>query len=254
MSLFTQIASGLCLVIYGSFFEWFWHKYWMHTPRPPREAFRGHTLVHHVLYRGDDSYYLPDGEDPKHILLKPYALPLIFLFHLPAILAIDRFVVPHTAIGAMVAIVLYFVVYEYMHWNMHVPRGHLVERFRWFQFLREHHLLHHRFMQRNFCVLFPLADWVFGTLVTEKSLAHRRALREQAIANGMPINETEPRSRRFKRLELNRRERRSKPAGRSEKSLLTLRFLKSEALRIHAMREQRQARKTVQAAESRTER
>src|SRR5262245_35007274 len=169
--LLTQVASALCWVLYASFYEWFWHKLWMHHPRTPKQAFHNHTIVHHGLYKGDQSYFVAEGDPTNHILLKPYALPLIFLKHQPIIWLIELYVVPHTAIGAMTAIVLYFLVYEYMHWNMHVPRNHFVERFSWFQFLRQHHHLHHRYMQKNFCVLFPLADWCLGSLITEKSLA-----------------------------------------------------------------------------------
>ena len=182
-----QSAAALVCVIYGSFFEWFWHKYWMHTPRQPKEAFRGHTIVHHGLYRGDQTYFVEESEHPEHVLLKPYALPAIILLHLPIILLIDRFVLPHTAIGALAATLLYFVVYEYTHWNMHVPRNHFVERYGWFQFLRQHHHLHHRYMQKNFCVLLPLADWCFGTMITEKSLARDKAAREAALASGTPL-------------------------------------------------------------------
>lgn len=181
--LLTQTASGIGWVIYGSFFEWYWHKYWMHQPRTPKEAFRGHTIVHHGLYKGDQSYFVPEGQHPEHILLKPYALPAIVLAHLPVVFLIEHFF-PHTAIGGITATILYFVVYEYMHWNMHVPRRHFVERFRWFQFLRNHHHLHHKYFQKNFCVLFPLADLCLGSLETERSLARRRAQREKAIAQG----------------------------------------------------------------------
>jgi hypothetical protein len=193
--------------MYGSFFEWYWHKYWMHQPRFPREAFRGHTIVHHGLYKGDESFYLDEGDHPEHILLKPYALPGIVAVHLPLIWAIDKFLVSHTAIGAIIAIISYFVIYEYMHWNMHVPRGHFVERFRWFQFLRTHHKLHHRYYQKNFCVLFPLADWMLGSLVTEASLEKRRTEREAAIANGQAIAEVEvkPRSERVRTVARGRR-------------------------------------------------
>lgn len=164
----------------------------MHTPRPPKEAFRGHTIVHHGIYKGDKDYFLREGEHPEHILLKPYALPAIFLAHLPVALFVERFVLAHTAIGAMTACLLYFVVYEYMHWNMHVPRNQFVERFRWFQFLRNHHKLHHRYFQKNFCVLIPLADWCLGTLATEESLARRKAEREQAIVNGTLHTRSKP--------------------------------------------------------------
>lgn len=184
ISLLTQIASGLCWIVYGSFFEWYWHKLWMHTPRFPKEAFHGHTVVHHGIYKGDESFFLPASEHPEHILLKPYALPGIVIAHLPIMYLIDRYLVHHTFVGALVATVLYFVVYEYSHWNMHVPRDKFVERFGWFQFLRRHHKLHHRYYQKNFCVLFPLADLCLGTLITEESLARKKAEREEAIASG----------------------------------------------------------------------
>lgn len=193
--LLTQILSGLCWIVYGSFFEWYYHRYWMHQPRTPKEAFRGHTIVHHGLYGGSDTYFVKEGQHPEHILLKPYALPAILLTHLPVVLLIDKFLIPHTAIGAIVACLLYFVVYEYMHWNMHVPRGHFVERFGWFQFLRKHHHLHHRYFQKNFCVLFPLADWIMGTAETEESLARRKAEREKAIASGQAHAERKTNSR-----------------------------------------------------------
>ncbi len=184
ISLWTQVASGLCWIVYGSFFEWYWHKFWMHAPRFPKEAFHGHTIVHHGIYKGDESFFLPEAEHPEHILLKPYALPGIVIAHLPVMYLIDRYLIHHTMIGALAATILYFVVYEYMHWNMHVPRKKFVERFRWFQFLRNHHKLHHRYYQKNFCVLFPLADVCFGTMITEESLARKKAERERAIDNG----------------------------------------------------------------------
>lgn len=182
--LLPQIVSGLCWVIYGSFYEWYFHKYWMHMPRTPKEAFRGHTIVHHGLYKGDDSYFVPEEEHPTHILLKPYALPAIVAMHLPIMWLIERFICHNTMIGAVTATILYFLVYEYTHWNMHVPRKHFIERFRWFQFLRHHHHLHHKYFQKNFCVLFPLADVVFGTLITDASIARKKAEREAAIAAG----------------------------------------------------------------------
>lgn len=178
----SQSLSFLAWVVYGSFFEWYWHKLWMHHPRSPKEAFRGHTVVHHGLYRGDDTYFV-DEEHVEHILLKPYALPAIVLAHLPVIFLIQHYV-SNTAIGATLSCLLYFVVYEYMHWNMHVPRQKFVERFKWFQFLRQHHKLHHRYMLKNFCVLVPLADYMLGTMITEASLARQKADREAALASG----------------------------------------------------------------------
>src|SRR3989344_3978673 len=60
----------------------------------------------------------------------------------------------------------YYGAYEYMHWCMHLPKAkrRLIER-RWFFYrLNGHHLLHHRYMNKNFNVVLPVADLLFGTL------------------------------------------------------------------------------------------
>lgn len=195
--IWTQLGSALFWILYGSFFEWYWHCCWMHRPRFPREAFHRHTLVHHTRYKGDESfYYLQETGHPDHVLLKPYALPAIVAAHLPFLYLIDRYVVHHTLLGALATIFLYFVTYEYVHWNIHVPRGHFIERFRWFQFLRTHHKLHHRYYQWNYCVLFPLADLCLGTLLTQGMLQRRKAKREGQKGTGSSGNPAQPKKRR----------------------------------------------------------
>ena len=153
--LLAQVFSGLCWMVYGSFFEYYWHRFFMHQPRFPHQAFKGHTIVHHGLYKGEKDYFCMEDRHPEHILLKPYAFPALVLAHVPVMLLIEHFV-PHTFWGAFWTMIAYFAVYEYTHYNMHVPRGHFIERFRWFQFLRTHHKLHHTHYQKNFCVLLPL--------------------------------------------------------------------------------------------------
>ena len=190
----VQVGAVVACGVYGSFFEWFWHKYWMHYPREPKEAFRGHTIVHHGLYKGDDSFFVEEELHAEHVLLKPYALPGLIALHLPIIYLIDRYWLPHTALTFFLATLAYFVVYEFTHYNMHVPRKQFVERFAWFRFLRQHHKLHHRYMQKNFCVLIPLADWMCGTMITEKTLAKQKAAREAAIASGQPLSKKPVRS------------------------------------------------------------
>lgn len=228
--LFTQVVSGLGWILYGSFFEWYWHKYFMHQPRFPMQAFKGHTIVHHGLYKGEEEYFCREDRHPEHILLKPYALPGLVATHVPLMLLIEHFV-PHTFIGAFVATLGYFVVYEYLHWNMHVPRNHFVERFGWFQFLRTHHKLHHTHYQKNFCVLFPLADYVMGTIVTEASLARAKAEREAAIASGSVRTERKPRK--------GRRVRTMPGLRQAQESKLAREFFKFKTRRVRAGRTRR---------------
>ena len=48
---------------------------------------------------------------------------------------------------------------------MHLPKARRVEKSQLFRRLNGHHLLHHRYMHKNFNVVLPLADWMLGTLM-----------------------------------------------------------------------------------------
>jgi sterol desaturase/sphingolipid hydroxylase (fatty acid hydroxylase superfamily) len=59
---------------------------------------------------------------------------------------------------------------------MHLPKSRRLERSWVFRRLNGHHLLHHRYMHRNFNVVFPLADLLFGTLLLRSKLRFAQAL------------------------------------------------------------------------------
>jgi len=69
------------------------------------------------------------------------------------------------AIGALLVCGGYYGAYEYLHWCMHLPRRRAVERSGIFFRLNGHHILHHRYMGKNFNVVLPLADLLLGTLL-----------------------------------------------------------------------------------------
>jgi hypothetical protein len=163
----TQVAACFVGFVWCSFFEWFVHRHFMHTPRfPLKDAFRGH-LEHHMIYRGGTYQNHAPGFH-KNIPLRWYAFPGMLLGHVPFFLAIQWLIGVPILWGGLAACTLYFAGYEYSHYLMHAPAGHFVERFRWFRFIREHHRLHHDHMRRNYNVFVPLADACLGTLVTSK--------------------------------------------------------------------------------------
>ncbi|MBC8127831.1 MAG: fatty acid hydroxylase, partial [Gloeobacteraceae cyanobacterium ES-bin-144] len=55
--------------------------------------------------------------------------------------------------GAVTAFSTYYGVYEYIHWCMHLPKQRQVEKPWLFRRLNGHHLLHHRYMHKNFNVV-----------------------------------------------------------------------------------------------------
>lgn len=68
-------------------------------------------------------------------------------------------------LGAVAALTVYYGAYEYIHWCMHLPKSRRIEKSWVFRRLNGHHLLHHRYMNRNYNVVFPFADLCLGTLM-----------------------------------------------------------------------------------------
>ena len=79
--------------------------------------------------------------------------------------------------GAAIAAAGYYAAYEYMHWCMHLPKRRHVERSGIFFRLNGHHLLHHRYMKKNFNVVLPLADLILGTLMLRSHTQFKQASR-----------------------------------------------------------------------------
>ena len=181
MHIVIEVVSGLFWFVYCSFFEWFIHRHIMHVKHfPLHDAFRGHTLVHHQIYHGKNFMATGPGR-PPHVALRWYAFPGMMLLHVPIFLALQWITGWPVFWGAFIGCCLYFSGYEYTHYLMHVPKGHYVERFRWFLFLREHHRLHHKYMLRNLNVFIPLADLCYGTLVTSEGWRSKPARRRRFL-------------------------------------------------------------------------
>ncbi len=174
--LFTGIATFVMCVVMASFFEWTLHTHMMHHPMGSfTYAYDAHARVHHTRYRADDSYHLrPEHKDDTKITMALWNVPLIITAGwLPYIvfgtlmyyLGFSAIAVTVWAVSLAVCIG-YYIGYEYIHWCMHCPNNRWIERQRWYRRLNAHHLLHHRNQSKNMNVLFPLADWCLGTLIT----------------------------------------------------------------------------------------
>ena len=162
---FLQIFAAILWIPYFSLYEWWMHKYLMHRPKPLPRAFRGHTLEHHKIYRGDGTFHTSDTGNPGDVTIVWFVFPLLLGLHMPFFYLVERWLFPHSFIGATVMGALYYAGYEYTHWMMHVPKDRWLERLRFFRFIKNHHRLHHRYMYKNFNVFLPLCDWILGTLI-----------------------------------------------------------------------------------------
>ncbi len=164
-------------VIIASFFEWTLHRYVMHRPVGGfTYPYKSHALTHHRIFRADHTYHLINEKDKWTIPMAWWNGPALVAVALIPFLILSL-LTGHWGIlsGAAVAISSYYGAYEYMHWCMHLPRKRNVERSGIFFRLNGHHLLHHRYMGRNFNVVFPLADLCLGTLLLRSKLHFKQA-------------------------------------------------------------------------------
>lgn len=164
-------------VIVSSFFEWTLHRYVMHRPVGGfTYPYRSHALTHHRIFRADHTYHLINEKDKWTIPMAWWNGPaLVAVALIPFLIA--SLLTGHWGLisGAALAISSYYGAYEYMHWCMHLPRKRNVERSGIFFRLNGHHLLHHRYMGKNFNVVFPLADLCLGTLLLRSKLHFKQA-------------------------------------------------------------------------------
>jgi hypothetical protein len=185
---FFWMATGvLCATVYCSIFEWTLHRFVMHKPIWRfRYPFERHALIHHRVFRADESYHLIDQKDAETIPMAWWNGPVLILVGALPFLAVSWLVGQWGLLcGAVLASGAYYGAYEYIHWCMHLPKKRNVERSGIFFRLNGHHLLHHRYMGKNFNVVLPLADLLFGTLLL-RSPAHFRQATGPSVPNVQP--------------------------------------------------------------------
>ena len=184
---FWMTVGFVVAVVFASFFEWTLHRYFMHRPFGKFDyAFRAHALVHHQTFKADHTYHLINEHDKKTIPMAWWNGPvLIFIGCSPFILASWAVGSWGLVCGAVLADACYYGAYEYMHWCMHLPKKRDIERSGIYFRLNGHHLLHHRYMRKNFNVVLPLADLCLGTLLL-RSKVHFKQAEGPAVPNVQP--------------------------------------------------------------------
>lgn len=177
-------------IIFASFFEWTLHRFVMHqTVLGFDYAFKAHAVVHHHTFKSDHTYHLINEKDKKTIPMAWWNGPFLIatntiLLAIIPIAIIDIyhgswFISLRTAstitIATMLAFASYYGAYEYIHWCMHLPKARRIEMSWIFRKLNGHHLLHHRYMHKNFNVVMPLADLCLGTLLLRSKIKFPQA-------------------------------------------------------------------------------
>jgi hypothetical protein len=175
--LFWTATSLVVAVVFASFFEWTLHRFVMHRPVGSfTYPYRSHALIHHRIFKSDHTYHLIHDDDKRTIPMAWWNGPvLVAIGLLPFVLSALLSRQWGILAGAALACCGYYGAYEYMHWCMHLPRKRHMERSGIFFRLNGHHLLHHRYMGKNFNVVLPLADLCLGTLLLRSPIHFKQA-------------------------------------------------------------------------------
>lgn len=192
--IFSSAVGFLTAIVFASFFEWTLHRFVMHRPFGRFEySYRSHALVHHRIFKADHTYHLIRDEDKETVPMAWWNGPvLIAVCQIPFLTA--SWITGSWGIvcGSFLACCAYYSAYEYMHWCMHMPKKRNIERSGIFFRLNGHHLLHHRYMHRNFNVVLPLADLCLGTLLLRSKVSF-------AQAQGPSVPDVQPKSEKSAR-------------------------------------------------------
>lgn len=168
ITLLLWCLAGIAVgIVFGSFFEWTLHKYVMHRPVGKfRYAFHAHAVVHHQVFKADQTYHLQNEQDKMTIPMAWWNGPVLVMIGAIPFAVLSLLIGQWGfVLGGVIAFAGYYGTYEYIHWCMHLPKARRVEKPWWFRKLNGHHLLHHRYMHKNFNVVLPLADYILGTLM-----------------------------------------------------------------------------------------
>jgi len=146
------------------------HRFLGHRKQPfARMFYARHTGDHHSFFVPGHMTY----EEPRDWRVILFPAWLIVLHSLVMALPLWWLIKPLNAnVAALFAscTILGYLAYEVFHACEHLPAGHPLARLPWIRQMRRLHELHHRreLMQtRNFNIVLPLMDYLFGTLYRE---------------------------------------------------------------------------------------
>ncbi len=167
-----SILLGLVVFNWG---EYTVHRQFGHHKRRLGALFyKRHTGDHHSFFVETRMPY-EQARDWRVIFFPAWLIVLYCaLGVLPAYFVIAPFN-PNVAALFTATLLAGYLSYEIFHACEHLPPEHVLARLPWLRHMRQLHALHHRrdlMQSRNFNLVFPLMDWLHGTLYWESPSTH----------------------------------------------------------------------------------
>ena len=164
MSWSIFLFSFTLSIALGSLIEWVVHKHFMHSIRFMRPPHDRHAVMHHSERRAPGKFFAKEEELKEYHLFETSFMPVLWMLHFPFFYSVYKVFGLSASLGVAAGTAAYVGAYEMLHWSIHCPDDFPFRNHRWFRFLIEHHRRHHNRSNINYNVVFPLADWCFGTL------------------------------------------------------------------------------------------
>lgn len=162
------VPAGLVVFNVG---EYTIHRWWGHHKQKVGGLFYArHTGDHHSFFV-ETNMTFEQAKDWRVIFFPAWLIVVYSLFVcLPAWLVVSQ--VFNTDVAALFSatMMLGYLMYEFFHACQHLPRTHWLLKLPWLRETAHLHRLHHRreiMRQANFNLVYPLTDWLFGTLYWE---------------------------------------------------------------------------------------
>lgn len=145
---------------------------------PMHHRWRGLHLLHlrhtgrHHRYFTDRAMHFDSPHDFHAVLFPPVLLGFFGAIAAALGAGVALALTPAAAALFVAASMGYYLLYESLHFCYHLPDTAAAAHLPGVRWLARLHRLHHTpalMMQRNFNLVFPLFDWIFGTLDTGRS-------------------------------------------------------------------------------------
>ncbi len=178
----VQFVAGLGLgFLYTPFPEYLLHRWPMHQEIKILKIFKrlfkymlkAHRDIHHGRFRSGHSFVV-ENHPPEQQEEDREKITMAW-WNGPVLVAISS--IPFTPLyfigfqslmwGLIGGVTCYFIAYEYFHYCMHTKESKWFKSTSVYKRMLLHHDLHHLHQKTNFNVVLPIADKLFGTLITE---------------------------------------------------------------------------------------
>ena len=211
----TSVFCGITITVIGlSLQEWMVHRYLYHRHHKNhlmKHIYTIHHIGHHSVIFPTERY-VTNGPVKRHPIFEKDVTKLgntessnflTRLSHSGSYMLLTcmtiigpSWLVTHNnilLISIIIATIIICDVVVTVHDAIHYPLQHpRMQKQKWFQFLDNHHFIHHIDTEKNVNFLLPICDFLFGTIKLSLSVDEKRVYGTFNLAKQNPMGYSEP--------------------------------------------------------------